>query len=179
MKSKKIATSVAAMGMVVASALPVMAAEPAALEVNPSQGQVPVTLEVTSNYTVTLPAAVTLEYEAEGTYEAEPVFASDYDITVKGHLADGFGLEIKGSDVDMFKGEGEAAVKAFTAENYMDKANTADKDAKKTVFVSGATEEGVTTANRIEHKAAGVDQGTYTGTAAFTYKLVSSAAQQQ
>lgn len=170
MRTKRIATSVAAMGMVLASAMPVMAAES---DVNPSAGEVPVTLEVTSNYTVTLPAAVVLEYESEGVYEAEPVFASDYDITVKGVIADGLGLEISGADVDMFKDD----VKAFTAENYMDKANTADKDAKKTVFVTGASEEGVTTANRIEHKAAGVAQGTYEGTAAFTYKLVSTASE--
>ena len=164
MRKKRIATIVAAMGLTLASAMPVMAAES---DINPSSGEVPVTLNVTSNYTVTLPASIILEYESQGEYEAEPVFASDYDITVKGTIASIYGLRITGSDIDISKD----GAKVFTAENYMDKANTADKTEKTTSFVSSASTDGVTTSNRIEHAAAGISPGTYEGTANFTYTL--------
>ena len=167
---KKMTTTMAAVAMLAATPLTAFAAPVGAQlsDPNPSNGEVPVTLSVEANYKVELPASVTLEYETDGVFVDDSVFASDYDITVKGFIPAAQALQITSGDVDM---AGDAN---FTVENYM--AGSTKEAKVQTVKVAGAdvTEDGKTVTNRFEHSSDGIGAGSYTGTVSFAYKLVAA-----
>ncbi len=141
--------------------------------VNAPKSEVPVTLKVEANYTVDVPAAIVLEYETEGQFvEDEPVYAADYDITVKGVVPGAMALRVTGDNVEMQDKANEAT--KFTVENYMNSKDATEQALTFDVAGSDVTAEGFTVANRLEHSADGIGQGDYEGIADFSYKLVSA-----
>ena len=143
-----------------ATTMPVYAAD-----VNPTSGSVPVTLEVTANYTVSLPASVALSYTTSGTVLETPAFEADYNIVTAGTLPSGQKLEITCDNVTLSGEENVTVNNGFGA--------SAGNFGSATVDVTDPSVDGTSTGH-LETDASGIAQGTYTGTAAFTYKLVSA-----
>ena len=131
--------------------------------VNPTAGEVPVTLTVEANYTVALPASIDLDYDTEGVVLGKPAFQADYDVKVEGTLPTGFDLEVTCDDVTLTGAADLAVQNGFGATS----GNIGQKVAKVTAPETDGTING-----HMETDANGVVNGTYTGTAEFTYKLV-------
>lgn len=168
--TKKIAALTLAAASLATAPITAFAAESG---VNAPKSEVPVTLKVEANYTVDVPAAIVLEYETEGQFlQDEPVYAADYDITVKGVVPGAMALRVTGDNVEMQ--DKDNAATTFTVENYMNSMDATKQALTFDVAGSDVTAEGFTVANRLEHSADGIGQGDYEGIADFSYKLVSA-----
>ncbi len=159
---KKIIPIVALSTMLLGQAMPVFCEG----EINPSKGEIPVTLTVEANYKVSLPAQVDLEYTSDGAVTEAPAFAADYDVVTTGSLPSEKALEITCEDVTLTGDVELVATNGFNA--------TAGDAGVKTVAVSADEIDGMTVKGHLETAAHGVSNGTYEGTANFSYKLVNA-----
>jgi len=136
--------------------------------INPTSGEVPVTLNVEAAYTVALPASIDLEYALEGTVTGDVAYQADYDVVVDGILPAGQKLNVTNEKtVELATEAGEKV----TVENGFNAAAGTVGD--ETVGVTDPATNG-TIKGHAEVAAHGVAQGDYSGTTNFTYKLVAA-----
>lgn len=142
---------------------------------NPGSGSVPVTLEVTSSYTVTLPSTINLDYAETGVvYTDSAVYAGDYDIAIAGTVPSGKKLKVTASDVTLTTGIGGAG-NQILVDNFVKKseASSVTAAATSTSATTAATTVTETMSAYLEGKVpTSMATGSYTGTANITFALV-------
>jgi len=171
MRKKNLLASVAATAICIASIVPALAADPQTLP-GPTDGTkgdatVPVTCEISSGYTVKLPAAVSLAKNTMGSSATKDDYAAGYVVSVTGNIASGEFVNVTPTNIADFKLKDASGAREVTPSVFA-------KGVSWSAEELGDGEQAVNKGSMIEAKIPYA--GNYSGNLSYEFGIASEAA---